>query len=101
MEWTTLIHLLLSNLPDGIGGRSGKFLVGEMPAEVAAKCASVSNLAGSTIAWAHAGLPVHQSQDGRANKPGARRRGTVEAFLPGWQRVRSSALGDLMQFTSN
>jgi rhodanese-related sulfurtransferase len=41
----------------GIGGRSGKFLANELPAEVASKCASVSNLAGSTIAWAHAGHP--------------------------------------------
>jgi rhodanese-related sulfurtransferase len=48
----------------GIGGRSGKFLANDMPADVASKCASVSNFAGSTIAWAHAGLPFVDPKTG-------------------------------------
>ena len=46
----------------GVGGRSGLFVACDVPQQIRDAAPVVANLVGSTIAWAHAGLPFEDSK---------------------------------------
>ena len=46
----------------GVGGRSGSFVACDVPQQIRDAAPVVANLVGSTIGWAHAGLPFEDSK---------------------------------------